>query len=109
MVTRRILMRSLAVAVVIASVIWTITAEDIKVLNSCCRAVRTAEVADPIIGFRFQRESLPCVKAVIFETEWGNKQGIYFCSDPKQRWVREKVKQFLKQTPGFHTTPNIIY
>ncbi|KAF4095733.1 hypothetical protein G5714_023336 [Onychostoma macrolepis] len=92
METRRILMRSLAVAVVIASVIWTTTAEDIKVVNSCCTKVSAAVVTDPIISFRFQRESLPCVKAVIFETERGE-----FCCDPKQRWVREKVKQFLKK------------
>uniref|UniRef100_A0A672KZD7 Chemokine (C-C motif) ligand 34b, duplicate 1 n=1 Tax=Sinocyclocheilus grahami TaxID=75366 RepID=A0A672KZD7_SINGR len=55
-------MRSLAV-VVIASVIWTITdAEEVK---SCCTNVSAAEVIDPIISFRMQRESLPCVRAVM--------------------------------------------
>ncbi|XP_058621945.1 C-C motif chemokine 20-like [Onychostoma macrolepis] len=91
METRRILMRSLAVAVVIVTVICTTTAEE-NIGNPCCTKVSTAVVTDPIIGIRFQRESLPCMKAVIFETERGES-----CSDPKQRWVREKVKQFLKK------------
>ncbi|XP_016129771.1 eotaxin-like isoform X1 [Sinocyclocheilus grahami] len=92
METRRILMRSLAVAVVMASVIWTTTAAGREVMYSCCNKVSTAKVTDPIIDIRLQHESLPCVKAVIFET----KQ-VKFCSDPKQRWVREKVKQFFKK------------
>uniref|UniRef100_A0A672MBA8 Chemokine interleukin-8-like domain-containing protein n=1 Tax=Sinocyclocheilus grahami TaxID=75366 RepID=A0A672MBA8_SINGR len=61
-----------------------------EVVFSCCTKVSTAKVTDPIIKITMQNESLPCVKAVIFET----KQ-VKFCSDPKQRWVREKVKQFL--------------
>uniref|UniRef100_A0A8C2K2J8 Chemokine interleukin-8-like domain-containing protein n=1 Tax=Cyprinus carpio TaxID=7962 RepID=A0A8C2K2J8_CYPCA len=88
METRRILMRSLAVAVVITSVIWITT--DQKVRKPCCTKVSTANVTDPIINIRLQRKSLPCVKAVIFKTEQGE-----FCSDPRQRWVKEKVKQFL--------------
>nr|BAA31459.1 CC chemokine-1 [Cyprinus carpio] len=95
METRRILMRSLAVAVVIASVIWTTTAADTAVVYSCCTKVTTAEVTDPILNIRLQRESLPCVKAVIFKTKQGE-----FCSDPKLRWVKEKVKQFFKKTPA---------
>ncbi|XP_016333319.1 C-C motif chemokine 21-like isoform X2 [Sinocyclocheilus anshuiensis] len=91
METRRILMRSLAVAVVIASVIWTTTGTEI--VYSCCTKVSTAKVTDPIIEIRMQRLSLPCVKAVIFETEQGK-----FCSDPRQRWVEKKVKQFFKNT-----------
>ncbi|XP_026056967.1 eotaxin-like [Carassius auratus] len=91
METRRTLMRSLAVALVIASVIWTTTAEEQKVKESCCTKVSTAKLTDPILNIRLQRRSLPCVKAVIFETERG-----YFCSDPKQEWVKEKVKQFFR-------------
>ncbi|XP_059380146.1 C-C motif chemokine 4-like [Carassius carassius] len=90
METRRILMRSLAVAVVIASVIWTTTGDE-KVY-SCCTKVSTAKVTDPIINFRLQRESLPCVRAVIFETERGD-----LCRDPRQPWVKEKVKFFRAQ------------
>uniref|UniRef100_A0A673KLU7 Chemokine interleukin-8-like domain-containing protein n=2 Tax=Sinocyclocheilus rhinocerous TaxID=307959 RepID=A0A673KLU7_9TELE len=64
METRRILMRSLAVAVVMVSVIWTTTAAG-DVVYSCCTKVSTAKVTDPIIEIRMQRESLPCVKAVM--------------------------------------------
>ncbi|XP_052451990.1 C-C motif chemokine 24-like [Carassius gibelio] len=92
METRRILMRSLAVAVVIASVIWTTTAQDKKVKESCCTQVSTAKLTDPILNIRLQHESLPCVKAVIFETERGDS-----CSDPRQPWVKEKVKNFRAQ------------
>uniref|UniRef100_A0A8C1ZEV1 Chemokine interleukin-8-like domain-containing protein n=1 Tax=Cyprinus carpio TaxID=7962 RepID=A0A8C1ZEV1_CYPCA len=93
METRRILMRSLAVAVVIASVIWTTTgnATGAGVVYSCCTKVSTANVTDPILNIRLQRKSLPCVKAVIFETKQGE-----FCRDPKLRWVQEKVKEFFR-------------
>ncbi|RXN35805.1 C-C motif chemokine 21-like protein [Labeo rohita] len=93
METQRILMRSLAVAVVLAAVTWTTTAEPNKV-NSCCTKVSTSEVTDPIIGFHIKNENLPCVKAVIFETERG-----YFCSDWRQPWVKRKILQFLKDKP----------
>ncbi|KAL1248505.1 hypothetical protein QQF64_021823 [Cirrhinus molitorella] len=89
METRRILLRSLAVAVVIASVFWTTTAHE--KYKQCCRAVATAEVTDPIINIRLQQESSSCVRAVIIETERGE-----FCCDPKQQWVLKKVKQFFK-------------
>uniref|UniRef100_A0A8C1II78 Chemokine interleukin-8-like domain-containing protein n=1 Tax=Cyprinus carpio TaxID=7962 RepID=A0A8C1II78_CYPCA len=94
METRRILMRSLAVVVVITSVIWTTTAAGPKVKGSCCKKVSTADVTDPIINIKLQRQSLPCVKAVIFETKQGE-----FCSDPRQPWVQEKVKQFFTKPP----------
>uniref|UniRef100_A0A672K9I6 Chemokine interleukin-8-like domain-containing protein n=1 Tax=Sinocyclocheilus grahami TaxID=75366 RepID=A0A672K9I6_SINGR len=60
-------------------------------MYSCCNKVSTAKVTDPIIDIRLQHESLPCVKAVIFETERGD-----FCCDPRQPWVRVKVKQFFR-------------
>ncbi|XP_026056968.1 lymphotactin-like [Carassius auratus] len=89
METRRTLMRSLAVAVVIAYVIWTTTGQNLD--KSCCTKVSTAKLTDPILNITFQHKSLPCVRAVIFETERGD-----FCSDPRQPWVKEKVKQFFR-------------
>uniref|UniRef100_A0A671MWN5 Chemokine (C-C motif) ligand 34b, duplicate 3 n=1 Tax=Sinocyclocheilus anshuiensis TaxID=1608454 RepID=A0A671MWN5_9TELE len=89
-------MRSLAV-VVIASVIWTITVlprssvlADAEMVYSCCTRVSTAKVTEPIIGYKMQEKSLPCVKAVIFQTKQGD-----FCSDWRQPWVERKVLQFL--------------
>ncbi|XP_048031247.1 uncharacterized protein LOC125258378 isoform X2 [Megalobrama amblycephala] len=96
METQRILMRSLAV-VFIASVIWTITVSADTEKNTaekfsiCCTAVSTVELTDPIIGFRLQKQSLPCLMAVIFKTERGE-----FCYDPRQPWVKEKVKLLAK-------------
>ncbi|XP_067290762.1 uncharacterized protein [Pseudorasbora parva] len=91
METQRILMRSLAV-VVFASVIWTITvsADNLQKWTLCCTEVSSAELTDPIIGFRIQYEALPCVKAIIIKTERGE-----FCCDPKNPWVQRKVKKFL--------------
>ncbi|XP_048031243.1 C-C motif chemokine 2-like isoform X2 [Megalobrama amblycephala] len=91
METQRILMRSLAV-VFIASVIWTITvsADAPQKVSTCCKAVSKAKLTDPIIGFRKQKQSLPCVMAIVFETERGE-----FCCDPRQQWVKEKVMQFI--------------
>ncbi|XP_052451984.1 C-C motif chemokine 4-like [Carassius gibelio] len=90
METCRTLMRSLAVAVVIASVIWTTTGQNLD--KSCCTQVSRDKLNDPIINFRLQRESLPCVRAVIFKTERGE-----FCRDPRQPWVKEKVNNLRAQ------------
>ncbi|RXN08827.1 eotaxin-like isoform X1 [Labeo rohita] len=100
METQRILMRCLAVAVVLAAVIWTTTgSKKIESKNVCCTEVGQAEVTDPIISFRMQYENLPCVKAVIFETEQGE-----FCSDWRQPWVIRKIRQFLKDKPKYDET-----
>ncbi|XP_051969480.1 C-C motif chemokine 2-like [Xyrauchen texanus] len=85
---QNVLMRSLVVVGIFASVIWTIT--DAEKSNSCCKLVSRAEVTDPIIGFSTQEADHPCVKAVIFKTEKGE-----FCSDWTQKWVLKKICQFL--------------
>ncbi|KAK7123571.1 hypothetical protein R3I93_021868 [Phoxinus phoxinus] len=95
METQRILMRSLAV-VVFASVIWTITvsADNDQKVRPCCTAVSRitrAQFTDPIIGVRLQKQSPPCVKAVIFETERGD-----FCLDPRLTWVKKEAKPFFR-------------
>ncbi|XDV47687.1 hypothetical protein PO909_017257 [Leuciscus waleckii] len=89
METQRILM-SLAV-VVFASVIWTITVDAVEKVVPCCTAISRltrAQFTDPIVGFRLQNESLPCVKAIVFKTV---KRG-EFCLDWRPRWVQEEVK-----------------
>ncbi|XP_048031239.1 eotaxin-like [Megalobrama amblycephala] len=92
METQRILMRSLAV-VFIASVIWTITvsAHSKEKVYTCCTAVSTVELTDPVIGFRMQKQNLPCLMAIIFQTERGE-----FCCDPRKFWVQNKVMQFMR-------------
>ncbi|XP_051738891.1 uncharacterized protein LOC127506443 isoform X1 [Ctenopharyngodon idella] len=100
METQRIFMRSLAF-VFIASVIWTITvsAHPVEKVSTCCTVVSTAEFTDPIIGFRMQKQSLPCVKAIIFQTERGE-----FCIDWTRPWVQKKVKEFIRAQRNKHLT-----
>ncbi|XP_051969486.1 C-C motif chemokine 24-like, partial [Xyrauchen texanus] len=86
---QNVLMRSLVVVGIFASVIWTIT--DAEKVSSCCTHVNKEEVTDPIISYSKQEADLPCVKAVIFTTEKGE-----FCSDWTQKWVLKKIRQFLR-------------
>ncbi|XP_065115153.1 uncharacterized protein [Paramisgurnus dabryanus] len=95
METQQILRRTLSVMVVIASVIWTITCQA-KVSN-CCTQVTMNEVTDPIISYKLQKHNLPCVKAIILETQTGR-----FCINPKASWVREKVRQLRAQQKSKH-------
>ncbi|KAK7118534.1 hypothetical protein R3I94_022127 [Phoxinus phoxinus] len=102
METQRILMRSLAV-VFFASVIWTITVsadgendeeDKYEKVGPCCTVVSRLtreQFTDPIIGVRLQKQSPPCVKAVVFETERGD-----FCLDPRLPWVKDEARLFLK-------------
>ncbi|XP_077100187.1 uncharacterized protein LOC143751514 [Siphateles boraxobius] len=104
METQRILMRSLAV-VVFASVIWTITGKVLKSEITCCTAVSSltrAQFTDPIIGFRMQKLSLPCLKAIVLKTERGD-----FCFSWRLRWVQEEVKRFSKKQSLTSTPPPV--
>ncbi|CAM4723188.1 unnamed protein product [Leuciscus chuanchicus] len=105
METQRILMRSLAV-VVFASVIWTITVpvDAVEKVVPCCTAISRltrAQFTDPIVGFRLQNESLPCVKAIVFKTV---KRG-EFCLDWRPRWVQEEVKLLAQRNKRLTSTP----
>uniref|UniRef100_A0A3B3ZGZ4 Chemokine interleukin-8-like domain-containing protein n=1 Tax=Periophthalmus magnuspinnatus TaxID=409849 RepID=A0A3B3ZGZ4_9GOBI len=63
----------------------TFTAQKI---TSCCTEASIAPVTAPITGYRIQWKSLPCVRAVIFETTEGE-----ICSHWKQNWVISKLKE----------------
>ncbi|CAM4723172.1 unnamed protein product [Leuciscus chuanchicus] len=72
-----------------------VSADAEQKLINCCRVVSRltrAQFTDPIIGFRLQNKSPPCVKAVIFETERGE-----FCLDWRQQWVKDEVKLLRAQ------------
>ncbi|XP_076866809.1 uncharacterized protein LOC143518224 [Brachyhypopomus gauderio] len=86
MPTNPAVMRNLVIVVIIAFTTWTIT--DAQKITPCCTKVSTAKLTESIIGFRLQKKNLPCITAVIFETERG-----HFCVDPRQRWVQEKVME----------------
>ncbi|XP_053467998.1 C-C motif chemokine 24 [Ictalurus furcatus] len=89
MQTYTTLMRSLAAIVVISFTIWTVT--DAEKVSPCCVAVSRSMENVTIEGYRLQEKNLPCVKAVIFQTERGQ-----FCIDPYQPWVKRKIIEFRR-------------
>ncbi|KAI4904014.1 hypothetical protein NFI96_021459 [Prochilodus magdalenae] len=82
-------MRTLAAVAVMAFAVWTVT--DAEKVSPCCVSVSRSRVVEPIKSFRLQEKNLPCVKAVIFETENG-----HFCIDPRQPWVHKTIKEIRK-------------
>ncbi|XP_070841998.1 mucin-5AC-like [Chaetodon trifascialis] len=60
-------------------------------LASCCKTVTRQEITDPITGYMVQKANLPCVRAVIFQTEKG-----LFCSQVNAPWVHRKIVAFEK-------------
>uniref|UniRef100_A0A3B3T480 Chemokine interleukin-8-like domain-containing protein n=1 Tax=Paramormyrops kingsleyae TaxID=1676925 RepID=A0A3B3T480_9TELE len=69
------------------SVVYPLFYGDEKV-TSCCTTVSRRKITSPILGYRTQKWSPPCVKAVIFETEDGP-----VCSHWREEWVFQKVKE----------------
>uniref|UniRef100_A0A4W5P3R7 Chemokine interleukin-8-like domain-containing protein n=1 Tax=Hucho hucho TaxID=62062 RepID=A0A4W5P3R7_9TELE len=80
-------MACLALFAVVLSL--TATDTDANKVHNCCTEVSKQKITVPIIGARIQRKALPCVNAVIFETEDGN----IFCSHWKESWVRQAFFQ----------------
>ncbi|XP_051266742.1 uncharacterized protein LOC127369411 [Dicentrarchus labrax] len=83
------LLKSALVAVVLMAVIHSGSADE--KLATCCKKVNIKEITEPITGYMLQRGNLPCVPAVILQTEKG-----LFCTPVKAQWVRRKVQAFLK-------------
>ncbi|KAM9337690.1 uncharacterized protein ABDE67_018968 [Symphorus nematophorus] len=84
-----LLKSALVVAMVMAAV--TESASIDKILPTCCTTVNSQEITEPITGYMIQRKNLPCVRAVIFQTEKG-----LFCSQLNAPWVRSKIMAFEK-------------
>ncbi|KAK9979059.1 hypothetical protein ABG768_012505 [Culter alburnus] len=85
------MMKSLAaIAVIMSVMIMETNGEDQKSFE-CCTRVSTKKITVPITGFRYQKQNLPCVTAVIFNTTEGP-----MCSHGGLKWVREKVKELMK-------------
>uniref|UniRef100_A0A3B3T3Q2 Chemokine interleukin-8-like domain-containing protein n=1 Tax=Paramormyrops kingsleyae TaxID=1676925 RepID=A0A3B3T3Q2_9TELE len=80
------LSRRLSSYLVVLSIVATIMA--IRTVTSCCTTVSRRKITSPILGYRTQKWSPPCVKAVIFETEDGP-----VCSHWREEWVFQKVKE----------------
>ncbi|XP_031662252.1 uncharacterized protein LOC109872017 [Oncorhynchus kisutch] len=62
---------------------------DANKVHNCCTKVSKQKITVPIIGARLQKKALPCVNAVIFETDNGET----ICSHWKESWVRKAFFQ----------------
>ncbi|XP_026794078.1 C-C motif chemokine 24-like [Pangasianodon hypophthalmus] len=82
-------MRNPAAIVAIAFTIWIAT--DAEKVSPCCVAVSRYMEDVTITGYRLQEKNLPCIKAVVFQTERGQ-----FCIDPYQPWVKKKIIEFRR-------------
>ncbi|KAM9428092.1 C-C motif chemokine 8-like [Salvelinus alpinus] len=80
-------MACLALFTVVLSL--TTTDTDANKVHNCCTKVSKQKITVPIIGARLQKKALPCVNAVIFETEDGET----ICSHWKESWVRKALFQ----------------
>ncbi|KAG7317733.1 hypothetical protein KOW79_018769 [Hemibagrus wyckioides] len=89
MPSNTMVMRSLTAIIVLAFTIWTVA--DAEKVSPCCVAVSTFMEDIAITGYRLQLKNLPCIRAVIFQTEKGQ-----FCIDPSQPWVRKKITEFRR-------------
>ncbi|KAJ8274384.1 hypothetical protein COCON_G00090090 [Conger conger] len=79
-------LRIVAVVTVILSL--TVLGTDGNKAHNCCQEVSTQNITVPILGYRVQLRKPPCVKAVIFLTEDGEK-----CSHWKESWVFQKIRE----------------
>uniref|UniRef100_A0A669B9V4 Chemokine interleukin-8-like domain-containing protein n=1 Tax=Oreochromis niloticus TaxID=8128 RepID=A0A669B9V4_ORENI len=59
----------------------------------CCVDVTNLDMSPEVVGetYREQASSHPCVKAIIFNTEYGQ-----LCSDPKAQWVQDLTAKMTK-------------
>uniref|UniRef100_A0A667Z829 Chemokine interleukin-8-like domain-containing protein n=1 Tax=Myripristis murdjan TaxID=586833 RepID=A0A667Z829_9TELE len=80
------LLKSVLVAVVLVTLAGSESTE--SKLKSCCEEVSSEEITEPIIGYQLQRRNLPCVPAVIFQTETG-----YYCTYVGAPWVMAKIEE----------------
>ncbi|KAJ8357033.1 hypothetical protein SKAU_G00198270 [Synaphobranchus kaupii] len=76
------------VAVVAVILCLTVLGTDGNKAHTCCTEVSRQNITTPILGYRIQLRNPPCVRAVIFMTEEGEK-----CSHWRESWVFQKVQE----------------
>ncbi|KAJ0011723.1 hypothetical protein NQD34_012698 [Periophthalmus magnuspinnatus] len=91
--------RKLQLFAIFAGVLAMVTMSSAQKITSCCTEASIAPVTAPITGYRIQWKSLPCVRAVIFETTEGE-----ICSHWKQNWVISKLKELESSRRGKNNT-----
>ncbi|XP_019210543.1 C-C motif chemokine 2-like isoform X4 [Oreochromis niloticus] len=59
----------------------------------CCVAVTNLDMSAEVVGetYRQQAATPPCVKAIIFNTEYGP-----LCADPNAQWVKDLTANMRK-------------
>uniref|UniRef100_A0AAZ1X223 Chemokine interleukin-8-like domain-containing protein n=1 Tax=Oreochromis aureus TaxID=47969 RepID=A0AAZ1X223_OREAU len=59
----------------------------------CCIKVTTLNMSPEVVGetYREQAAGSPCVKAIIFNTEYGQ-----LCADPNAQWVKDLTANMMK-------------
>ncbi|KAM7369621.1 hypothetical protein PAMP_010931 [Pampus punctatissimus] len=97
MVNCRNLLNSVLVTIVLMTL--AVSALPPEKFVTCCKKVSNVEITEPILSYMVQERNLPCVRAVIFQTESG-----LYCSLLKSPWVRRKIREFhnskAKSTPS---------
>ncbi|XP_004575894.1 C-C motif chemokine 2 [Maylandia zebra] len=60
----------------------------------CCVNVTDIDMSPEVVGetYREQAAKPPCVKAIIFNTEYGQ-----LCADPKAQWVKDLTAKMRKE------------
>ncbi|KAM7390108.1 hypothetical protein PAMA_008328 [Pampus argenteus] len=93
--------RNLLNSVLVTIVLMTLAVSALppEKIATCCKQVSNVEITEPITGYMIQERNLPCVRAIIFQTESG-----LYCSQVKSPWVPLKIREFLnakaKATPS---------
>ncbi|KAF7214182.1 putative uncharacterized protein DDB_G0290521 [Nothobranchius furzeri] len=71
-------------------------------LASCCKRVSTKQITEPILGYLVQKPNLPCVRAVIFQTESG-----LYCNQINP-WALRKIQEFRKTKAQASAPPSSV-
>uniref|UniRef100_A0A1A7XNZ0 Chemokine interleukin-8-like domain-containing protein n=1 Tax=Iconisemion striatum TaxID=60296 RepID=A0A1A7XNZ0_9TELE len=71
-------------------------------LASCCKRVSTKQITEPILGYLVQKPNIPCVKAVIFQTESG-----LFCNKINP-WALRKIQEFRRTKAQASASPSSV-
>ncbi|XP_013771276.1 uncharacterized protein LOC106456528 isoform X3 [Pundamilia nyererei] len=87
--------RSLLLLVCTVLVVGAISGSDARrQRRPCCVAVTRQDTSADVVGetYRQQAATPPCVKAIIFNTEYGQ-----LCTDPNAQWVKDLTAKMRKE------------
>uniref|UniRef100_A0A3B4FT66 Chemokine interleukin-8-like domain-containing protein n=1 Tax=Pundamilia nyererei TaxID=303518 RepID=A0A3B4FT66_9CICH len=61
--------------------------------SPCCAVVTSVDMSPEVVGQTYSEQAArgPCVKAIIFNTEFGA-----LCADPDARWVKDLTAKMMK-------------